>query len=225
MQSYGGAPPGFPLTGRNILLAIDTTDASVSAAQWAMHEFYRKGDTFHLVHVARILAPQLTIHHQYHATYDVPDPKPPIDERAFLERLKEDIREKITRPMDSLGMPHNLHLFLDTDNAPASAVCTTIFKVAEQVDAAILVVAAHGKGHEGGRDPWGAYLGSVADYTMNNTKRPVMVVRSYTPPLVLHMSRSAGKLAGGGPTSPGSAAGGGGGDSNTKSLGGASASG
>ncbi|EFJ41147.1 hypothetical protein VOLCADRAFT_98928 [Volvox carteri f. nagariensis] len=93
-------------------------------------------------------APQLTIHHQYHATYDVPDPKPPIDEKAFLERLKEDIREKygrITRPMDAYGMPHNLHLYLDTDNAPASAVCNIMFKVADEVDAVVLVLAAHGK--------------------------------------------------------------------------------
>ncbi|GFR43064.1 hypothetical protein Agub_g4071, partial [Astrephomene gubernaculifera] len=192
MHSSGGASPGSSTSGRAILLALDLTDASVNAAQWAMHEFYRKGDTFHLVHVARILAPQLTIHHQYHATYNVPDPRPPMDERAFVERLKEDIREKFTRPMDGYGMPHNLHLFLDTDNAPASAVCTTVFKVAEQVDAAVVVLAAHGRGQEGGHDPWGAYLGSVADYATRNSKRPVLVVRNYTPPLVLHVSRSRG---------------------------------
>ncbi|GLC37171.1 hypothetical protein PLESTB_000987600 [Pleodorina starrii] len=218
MYSTGGAAPGSAQAGRQILLAIDTTDASVAAAQWAMHEFYRKGDTFHLVHVARILAPQLTIHHQYHATYDVPDTKPPIDERAFIERLKEDIREKITRPMDAHGMPHNLHLFLDTDNAPASAVCDIIFKVAEQVDATILVLAAHGKGEEGGRDPWGTYLGSVADYATRNTQRPVLVVRSYTPPLVVAASRSNRGTAGGVASSPHSPTAGG----SSKSLGGES---
>ncbi len=30
-------------------------------------------------------------------------------------------------------MPHALHIFLDTDNAPASAICASIFKVADQV--------------------------------------------------------------------------------------------
>ncbi|KXZ51197.1 hypothetical protein GPECTOR_13g684 [Gonium pectorale] len=176
-----------------------------------MHEFYRRGDVIHLVHVARILAPQLTIHHQYHATYDVPDPKPPMDERAYLENLKEQIKEKFTRPMDSLGIPHNLHLFVDTDNAPASAVCATVFKVADELDATIVVMAAHSKGQEGGHDPWGAYLGSVADYATRNCARPVMVVRQYSAPLVLHVSRSKGLLSGastGGAPSPTVSAGG-----------------
>lgn len=36
--------------------------------------------------------------------------------------------------MDMYGMPHNLHLFLDTDNSPASAVCAILFKVKAQTE-------------------------------------------------------------------------------------------
>lgn len=31
---------------------------------------------------------------RYHATYDVPDPKPRIDENAFLDKLREAIKKK-----------------------------------------------------------------------------------------------------------------------------------
>ncbi|KAG2443942.1 hypothetical protein HXX76_002281 [Chlamydomonas incerta] len=202
MLSSGGAGPA---PARTVLLAVALDDASISAVNYAIHELYRKGDQFHLVHVARILSPSITIHHQYHATYNVPELGPGIDERAFLERLKEEIKDKLTNPMDALGIPHNLHLFLDTDNAPASAVCETVFKVAEQVDAAMIVLAAHGKGEEGSRDPLlGMYLGSVADFATRNSARPVLVVRHYTPPLVMHVSRSAAKLAQGQGSEPGS---------------------
>lgn len=182
--------------GRAILVAVDLTEQSVHAAQWVIHEYARKGDTLHLVHVARILAPQLTIHHQYHATYDVPDPKPRIDENAFLDKLREAIKKKFQEPIEAAGLSHALHLFLDTDNAPASAVCDSMFKVAEQIDANLLVLAAHGKDYEGGRDPWGHYLGSVADHAAKNSKRPIVVIRDYRPPLVLpaHKSHSAAKL-------------------------------
>ncbi|KAG2498461.1 hypothetical protein HYH03_003715 [Edaphochlamys debaryana] len=160
-----------------------------------MHEFYRHGDTFHLVHVARIIAPQLTIHHQYHASYSIPDPKPPMDERAYVDNLREEIREKFQQPLDAAGIPSTVHLFVDTDNAPASAVCETLFKVAEQVNAAIIILAAHSKVEEGAQDPWGTYLGSVAEYaTRANQSRPVMVIRHYSPPLVMHVSRSHGVL-------------------------------
>ncbi|KAG2439856.1 hypothetical protein HYH02_010488 [Chlamydomonas schloesseri] len=195
MISSGGAAPALA-PARNILLAVALDDASLAAVNYAIHELYRKGDQFHLVHVARILSPSITIHHQYHATYNVPDLGPGIDERAFVERLKEEIKDKFTNPMDAMGIPHNLHLFLDTDNAPASAVCETLFKVADRVDAAMIVLAAHGKDEEGSRDPLlGLYLGSVADYATRNSARPVLVVRSYTAPLVMHVSRSAAKLA------------------------------
>ncbi|PNW73592.1 hypothetical protein CHLRE_13g565250v5 [Chlamydomonas reinhardtii] len=204
MQSSEGAGPAEP--ARAVLLAVAMDEASLAAVNYAIHELYRKGDQFHLVHVARILSPSITIHHQYHATYNVPELGPGIDQRAFLERLKEEIKDKFTNPMDALGIPHNLHLFLDTDNAPASAVCETVFKVADQVDAAMVVLAAHGKGEEGSRDPLlGLYLGSVADFATRNSARPVLVVRSYAAPLVMHVSRSAARLAQG--QVPGSAGG------------------
>lgn len=38
---------------------------------------------------------------------------------------------RFTTELDSRKIPHTLHLFLDTVNAPASAVCATIFKASK----------------------------------------------------------------------------------------------
>jgi hypothetical protein len=48
-------------------------------------------------------------------------------------------------PLDALKIPHELHLYLDTDNAPASAIGETIQRVASDAKATIIVVAAHNK--------------------------------------------------------------------------------
>ena len=50
---------------------------------------------------------------------------------------------RYTAQMDERGITHNLHLFVDTVNAPASAIFETVNSVCEQVDAAFLVMAAN----------------------------------------------------------------------------------
>jgi hypothetical protein len=45
--------------------------------------------------------------------------------------------------MDAKRVPHNLHLFVDTENAPAQAVFKTVNKVCEDVSADVLVMAAN----------------------------------------------------------------------------------
>ena len=52
---------------------------------------------------------------------------------------------RFTNELDARKIPHSLSLFLDTDNAPASAVCASIFKVAEESEVCIIVMACHNK--------------------------------------------------------------------------------
>ncbi len=52
---------------------------------------------------------------------------------------------RFTSLLEQQGIAHVLHLFTDTDNAPASAVADVLFKVASEVKASLLVVAAHNK--------------------------------------------------------------------------------
>jgi hypothetical protein len=47
--------------------------------------------------------------------------------------------------MDERNIKHNLHLFVDTANAPPRAIFSSINKICEQVDAKVLVMAANSK--------------------------------------------------------------------------------
>lgn len=53
---------------RHIVLALDTTEAAEKLLQWAIVNLHRKGDVFHVVHVAKILAPHEDIQHQVPGT-------------------------------------------------------------------------------------------------------------------------------------------------------------
>lgn len=47
--------------------------------------------------------------------------------------------------MNERRIKHNLHLFVDTVNAPPKAIFSTINKICELVDAKVLVMAANSK--------------------------------------------------------------------------------
>jgi len=166
---------------RNVVVAIDLSDQSMKAAQWAAWEFCRPGDVVHLVHVSRVQSPQTTIQHSYAgASYQVPDPRP-LDETQHVHDVKEIIRSRFTHEFERHSIPCAIEIWLDTDNAPASAVCETIFKFADQVDAVVIVMACHNKGY--GWDTF--FLGSVADFATHNCARPVMLIRDFKLPLVI----------------------------------------
>mmetsp|Transcript_14905 Transcript_14905/g.32317 ORF Transcript_14905/g.32317 Transcript_14905/m.32317 type:complete len:200 (+) Transcript_14905:76-675(+) len=170
--------------GRRVLVAVDLSDQSLKALQWTAFEFVRRGDIVHLIHVARVMSPQYTIQHSYPgASYTIPDPNA-LDENQYVEHVRDIIKSRFTSILDSRKIQHSLHLFLDTDNAPASAVCASIFKVAEDINACMLVMACHNKAY--GWDTM--FLGSVADYATQNSKLPVMIIRDYKPPLVISVS-------------------------------------
>lgn len=167
-----------PNQGRHIVLAVDLSAESFLAVQWAVDEFCRAADTLHLVHVARIMSPQYTIQHGYSgSSYSIPDVGPPIDERAYVEHVKEQFKARFTSRMDARGMAHQLHLYVDSKEAPASDVGAIIFKVAAETAACLVVLAAHNKAKEIGWDS--LFIGSVAEYAVKNAKVPVMVVRNY----------------------------------------------
>ena len=53
--------------------------------------------------------------------------------------------------MDTHGVLHNLHLFLDTVNAPPSAIAAIVDRVCKELGAVLIVMASHNKVREG----WG----------------------------------------------------------------------
>lgn len=117
--------------GRSILIAVDFTEQSLGAAHWATCHLHRPGDVFHLVHVSRCVTPPTSIQHSAAGTsYDVPDPSP-LNEQRHVAAVKGFIKERITRGMDAAAIPHNLHFFLELEDAPAREVVKTVVKVAK----------------------------------------------------------------------------------------------
>ncbi|GFH26687.1 Usp domain-containing protein [Haematococcus lacustris] len=119
--------------------------------------------TAQLVHVCRYLQPQMTINHSYPgATFDIPNLSD-LNEKRHAEEVK--------------AVPASLHLYLDTDNAPASAICSTLMRVADECSAAMVVVACHDKAY----GAWDTLmLGSVAEQLQRTCKRPLAIIGDYT---------------------------------------------
>jgi hypothetical protein len=44
-------------------VAVDFSESSFKALEWVVQEFYRKGDIIHVVHIAPVLSPSITIQH------------------------------------------------------------------------------------------------------------------------------------------------------------------
>ena len=64
----------------------------------------------------------------------------------FSHRLHNGIVAfRFTEQMDSKGVMHNVHLYLDTVNAPPSAIAITIDKVCKSVGAELIVMASSNK--------------------------------------------------------------------------------
>ena len=73
-SSLGGSHSSSPKP-RHLVVAIDMSEASCKAMQYAAVEVARRGDVLHLVHVARVLTPQCTIQH---SKSDPGPPKPEV---------------------------------------------------------------------------------------------------------------------------------------------------
>ena len=81
-------------TARHIVLALDSTDTAERLLQWAIVNLFRKGDVFHIVHVALVLSSQDEVHHQ------TPGLSLSVHERSFekaqidADRAKAFVRER-----------------------------------------------------------------------------------------------------------------------------------
>jgi len=59
--THGGSGSPAPPTGRQLVVAVDSTDDSLAACRWILDNMYRKGDTLHLLHVVPCLPAVLPV--------------------------------------------------------------------------------------------------------------------------------------------------------------------
>eukprot|EP00877_Chromochloris_zofingiensis_P000985 jgi/Chrzof1/10888/Cz05g16010.t1 len=166
---------------RNVLLTVDTTTASVQALQYAVHEIYRPGDVLHLLHVAPVLSPQYTIGHVApQTTFDVPDPAGELDTERLQGSIKEYLRTQFVQYAEQRQIATCIHLYLETDNAPASAVGTIALRVAAEVGACLLIVCRPPEPEKGLLSKLTSGV-NLMDYLNSESLIPVLTVGDYTP--------------------------------------------
>mmetsp|Transcript_1765 Transcript_1765/g.4453 ORF Transcript_1765/g.4453 Transcript_1765/m.4453 type:complete len:181 (+) Transcript_1765:100-642(+) len=160
---------------RHVVIALDLSDNSWRATKYYADELSKPGDVVHLVHISRCLEPQVSVQHSYPgASYNVPELHR-FDERQHSEHIQGVIKSRFLPCLEGLGIQHILHLYFDTDNSPGTAIAAILNRVAEEVKASLMVMAAHNKAY--GLTEF--LIGSVAEECTQHSKFPVVVVRNW----------------------------------------------
>lgn len=152
---------------RNILIAVDDSDTSERACQWAIDNLYREGDVLHLFHVIPIPMPQVVgggLTGEF--TYITPDPHEDV---SHIEDAKAMINARFVSKAVDAEVPYQIELvrYGTGTDAIGEAIC----KRAEIINAVTVVIASHNKGLMKE-----IFLGSVTNYVNHHCKQPVLVM-------------------------------------------------
>jgi nucleotide-binding universal stress UspA family protein len=159
---------------RNILIAVDNSDDSLKACQWAIENMYRQGDEFHLLHV--IPAPTPEVVGGFAPGMGaadallLTDPDPAVDKRN-LEAAKKFIQEKFVPIVAQANIPYKVEIVrFNTDN---DSIGEVLCARAVDLDATAVIMASHNKGRIKE-----FFLGSVTSYCTHHCKQPVLVLHA-----------------------------------------------
>ncbi|KAL3155908.1 hypothetical protein ABBQ32_012905 [Trebouxia sp. C0010 RCD-2024] len=161
-----GSPETRQNGARALLLPVDDTDESERACQWAAENIYRQGDTVHLLHVV----PEPSMVHVWPGMYVPPDDDAEQDEVNDAVRM---IRKRFTSHLKLSKIPCQVHVAVagtETDH-----LAKLINEKAEEIDAACIVMASHGK--TSFQEFW---AGSTSSSTSQNSSRPICIIPAAT---------------------------------------------
>lgn len=166
-------PGNTPTAGaqRRIGIAVDLSDESAFAVQWAVHHYLRPGDAVILVHVR----PTSVL---YGADWGSLDASVPDDESSGteLKKLEEDFdiftttkANDLAQPLVDAQIPFKIHIVKDHDMK--ERLCLEV----ERLGLSAVIMGSRGFGAvKRGND---GRLGSVSDYCVRHCVCPVVVVR------------------------------------------------
>eukprot|EP00270_Netrium_digitus_P013321 TRINITY_DN4409_c0_g1_i1.p1 TRINITY_DN4409_c0_g1~~TRINITY_DN4409_c0_g1_i1.p1 ORF type:complete len:222 (+),score=68.00 TRINITY_DN4409_c0_g1_i1:141-806(+) len=165
------APANASGGARNIVIAVDHSNGSVNALDWAIQNHLRKEDKITLLHVESptdlIAAPGV-----YAALSDVTLSKEALEKLKKEQEEKqaaadEKLRENLCGRCDTVKLACSLKVVRDADARER------IVSEVETVNADALILGSRGMG------PLNRLLlGSVSDYCVHHAPCPVIVVRS-----------------------------------------------
>ncbi|KAL6771327.1 hypothetical protein ACKKBG_A25905 [Auxenochlorella protothecoides x Auxenochlorella symbiontica] len=161
------AGPGKCKPG-NIVVAVDTTQDSLSALHWAISHLYREGES------------SLVILHVVPDVYDSPAPgsiyyeetADPELEAALEAEARAFLEEQFVSRAAAAGIPARVVLVREGNTRH---VGWAVAKAAEELQACPLVLAKHNQ------SAWEAmFLGSVATFCAAHCKQPVLLIPPIT---------------------------------------------
>lgn len=154
---------------RNILLAVDDSQASENACQWAVDNLLRDGDEVHFFHVVSL--PHAEVIGGFGGVGGVdeliaaePDP---ASDRAHIEEARRFIMDKFVPRLQ--GAAHKIEIVrFQTD---AESVAEVLCARAKDLNTVALVMASHNKG-----TLQRFFLGSASAYCAKNCTQPLVIL-------------------------------------------------
>ncbi|KAL4563138.1 hypothetical protein LXL04_027171 [Taraxacum kok-saghyz] len=171
------ASPRFPKAGtltagtqRKVAIAVDLSDESAYAVNWAVQNYLRPGDSVILLHVR----PTSVL---YGADWGVvEDPDTATDEES-QQKLEDDFDAFTTTKANDLAKPLvdaqiNFKIHIVKDHDMKERLCLEV----ERLGLSAVIMGSRGFGASR-RTTKGQRLGSVSDYCVHHCVCPVVVVR------------------------------------------------
>ncbi|KAM7500868.1 hypothetical protein LguiA_025282 [Lonicera macranthoides] len=167
------ASPRFPLfqSRRKIAIAVDLSDESAYAVQWAVHHYLRPGDSVILLHVR----PTSVL---YGADWGPTDTT--TNEEESQQKLEDDFdnftntkSNDLAQPLVEAHIPFKIHIVKDHDMK--ERLCLEVERLG--LSAVIMGSRGFGGASSSSRRNSKGRLGSVSDYCVHHCVCPVVVVR------------------------------------------------
>ncbi|KAK9051973.1 hypothetical protein SSX86_028601 [Deinandra increscens subsp. villosa] len=186
-------PVTTPTTGaqRRIAIAVDLSDESAFAVQWAVQNYLRPGDAVILLHIqlTSILYGADWGHAMDHATAEPPPSK------ETRQKLEDDFdnftsakANSLSQPLVEANIPFKIHIVKDHDLK--ERLCLEV----ERLGLCVMIMGSRGFGASKRKGK--GRLGSVSDYCVRHCVCPVVVVR-YSDEDVVDGEDDSAKKAGG----------------------------
>jgi nucleotide-binding universal stress UspA family protein len=151
---------------RNVVVAVDASEDSVTAFRWTIENVWRPGDNLHILHVVP----------DFYSGVPAPGsifyPGESYDEdmdSTLVQQARDFIREFFIADANGRGIG-NVHVVL-VKEARHKHVGRTVCIKAEELEASPLVLSAH---HRNALEEM--FLGSVSKYCAAHCKRPILLV-------------------------------------------------
>lgn len=157
------------MASRVLVICVDDSDASEDAVKWTLCNICKDGDELHFLHVIPRFHLQL-------GGVSPADFLPHHDDEMYEELIKKSetfIARRFLIHVDQMAAaasspPPVIHIIkFETDS---DSIGTALCKKAEELNAAVLVVARHDKSKL-----QQFFLGSVSSFCLEHSKRPVLV--------------------------------------------------